>query len=378
MLDHRSNRCRANAAKALSKFDPEKTNEILSRMLAMEDKPHFRISGCHAIGALKAKNFLPTLRKLLREDLIFCDALKAIESIGGNSASEALRVALGEASDEEIKSEIQSALLRLSSPKPSLSALPKQTMPISPPPPDANNFEQSQDSGPTLPLSIHSIQDKLKGIAEIEGIGPIDILMAVGLGGFCVFLGWSQFQFDGNWHVGSWIFIHFWMIMVYWDATRNHIGRISADEGSALLSIPPIAWTIATGGLLIVCLPAYLISRSFLINIAKKIPQVVPTGRRFLCFIVLALSLVLGCFVDWSLNRAIQISAVPLVNRILHEQFKVSDLVECLEIEMGEEYVPNNFRAKAILNNGNKMKITIQRMGKQIKVIVPPQNAPQD
>jgi len=87
---------------------------------------------------------------------------------------------------------------------------------------------------------------------------------------------------------------------------------------------------------------------------------------------------VLGCFVDWSLNRAIQISAVPLVNRILHEQFKVSDLVECLEIEMGEEYVPNNFRAKAILNNGNKMKITIQRMGKQIKVIVPPQNAPQD
>jgi len=113
LLDHRSNRVRANAAKALSNFDPAKTNEILYRMLAMQDKPHFIISACHAIGAPKAKGFLPQLDNLLEEDLFFCDALKAVENIGGPEAIGILNSALSDFSDEEKQNELNAALTRL-------------------------------------------------------------------------------------------------------------------------------------------------------------------------------------------------------------------------------------------------------------------------
>lgn len=90
MLDHPSNRVRANAARALFEHDAEKTYEVLSRMLQLRDKPHFAISACHAIQQLQDSRYLPLLKDWVEEDLVSESALKAVQAIGGEEAVEAL------------------------------------------------------------------------------------------------------------------------------------------------------------------------------------------------------------------------------------------------------------------------------------------------
>ncbi len=90
MLDHPSNRVRANAARALFEHDPEKTFDVLSRMLQLRDKPHFAISACHAIQQLQDSRYLPLLKEWVEEDLVSESALKAVQAIGGEEAVEAL------------------------------------------------------------------------------------------------------------------------------------------------------------------------------------------------------------------------------------------------------------------------------------------------
>ncbi len=65
---------------------------------------------------------------------------------------------------------------------------------------------------------------------------------------------------------------------VYWDCTRNHIGKNSTEKG--LLNNSAGVWTIGTCLLWIVVFPLYLINRKKLKQKAIDVPQVVPSLRR--------------------------------------------------------------------------------------------------
>lgn len=65
----------------------------------------------------------------------------------------------------------------------------------------------------------------------------------------------------------------FW---VYWDATRNHIGR--SPDGDGFFNLSAIGWAIATACVGWLAFPAYLAKRSELVRRAASAP--VPTARR--------------------------------------------------------------------------------------------------
>ena len=66
-------------------------------------------------------------------------------------------------------------------------------------------------------------------------------------------------------------------VWVYFDATRNKIGKVGDDIG--IFNMHAGAWAIATIGLWIIAFPAYLIKRKSLIEKAKLNP-VEPVGRQ--------------------------------------------------------------------------------------------------
>ncbi len=65
---------------------------------------------------------------------------------------------------------------------------------------------------------------------------------------------------------------------VYWDCTRNHIGKNSTEKG--LLNNSAGVWAIGTTLLWIVVFPLYLINRTKLKQKAIDAPQIVPPLRR--------------------------------------------------------------------------------------------------
>lgn len=81
---------------------------------------------------------------------------------------------------------------------------------------------------------------------------------------------------------------------VYWDCTRNHIGKNSTEKG--LLNNSAGVWTIGTCLLWIVVFPLYSINRKKLKQKAIDAPQVVPPLRRNftlgIIFVISALTVV--------------------------------------------------------------------------------------
>lgn len=117
LLVHKSNRVKANAAKALSRFDKESTLPILTEMLQMKDKPHYVISACFAAKELKEDSLLDYLNPLLDDDLTFADALKAIEAYGSKAAVDTLQTAMGFTEDADKKAAIEESIKRIKSGK---------------------------------------------------------------------------------------------------------------------------------------------------------------------------------------------------------------------------------------------------------------------
>ncbi len=70
-------------------------------------------------------------------------------------------------------------------------------------------------------------------------------------------------------------------------------------------------------------------------------------------------------------TSSIEQSACPLVTQIIHEQLKGS--ADCKVVKITEDVGNNFYKAKAILDNGNDLKITIERKGKNIYVKIPNQ-----
>lgn len=67
----------------------------------------------------------------------------------------------------------------------------------------------------------------------------------------------------------------------------------------------------------------------------------------------------------------IEKSACPLVTQIIHEQFKKT--ATCKIVKVTQDLGNGLYKAEATLDNGNDIKITVERKGDNIEVTIPPQ-----
>lgn len=81
------------------------------------------------------------------------------------------------------------------------------------------------------------------------------------------------------------------MFFVYFDTTKNKIGKIPGEKG--LLNMSPGMWTVGTWLLWIVFFPLYLINRSKLIEKAKEHPQETSEKKRKIILGIIAVIFVL-------------------------------------------------------------------------------------
>lgn len=144
------------------------------------------------------------------------------------------------------------------------------------------------------------------------------------------------------------------MIFVYWDATRNNIGKIPGEKGFTNSSAG--MWAVGTGILWIVIFPLYLINRKKLIEKAKENPQVVPKWRPVAVtaslLAVFALML-MGQFGN-ATPTCTDSTVKELVIKILKES-AASDLAVRYSLEHWQ-YLPEEFGRAAM--RGYKIKIS--------------------
>lgn len=90
-------------------------------------------------------------------------------------------------------------------------------------------------------------------------------------------------------------------------------------------------------------------------------------------------------FIIWSIGWLIKIfdmtgktekdviekSACPIVTQIIHEQFKKR--ASCKVVKITQDLGNGLYKAEATLDNGNDVKINVERKGENIEVIIPPQ-----
>ena len=88
-----------------------------------------------------------------------------------------------------------------------------------------------------------------------------------------------------------------------------------------------------------------------------------------LAVMFVALSMV---FTGCGNNAQLEKGAVPVVTQIIKEQLG-SNSAECVTVEITGTITKGLYKANAILNNGNTIKITIQDKGDQIYVTIPNQ-----
>jgi amino acid transporter len=162
------------------------------------------------------------------------------------------------------------------------------------------------------------------------------------------------------------------IVFVYYDTTKNKIGKIPDEKG--FLNLSPALWAIATWLLWIVAFPLYLMNRAKLIEKAKEKPQEVSDKRRKIVLCILGGIAVL-VFLNFILSIGggksnLEKAAMPVVTQIFQKQFGIAS-AECVKVELGEEFADNNYHAVATMSTGNTVKITIQVKGDQIYVQIP-------
>ena len=171
-----------------------------------------------------------------------------------------------------------------------------------------------------------------------------------------------------------WLIVSISALFVYYDATKNKIGKIT-EEKSGILNSSAEAWAITTLLLWIVAFPLYLINRSKLIEKAKQHPQEVGKNKRRIVLgvitVLVFLFLLNGVFLTSSVKSSVEKSAKPLVTQILHEKLGANETIQCVAVKLGEEFAKNNYHAVGILNNGNNIRITVQLDKDQIFVNIP-------
>lgn len=161
-------------------------------------------------------------------------------------------------------------------------------------------------------------------------------------------------------------------LWVYWDATRNKIGIVRDEQGKRRKgTYSALELALTTLILWIYGFPAYIIKRKQLIQIAKDNPVESAKVKTFLkVFSILALIGLIACiFTFETTNSRLEKAAMPLVTQILNDQLMSN--AECVDLRIGDKLAKNLYGAKAILNNGNTIKVTIHDKGEEIYVNIP-------
>lgn len=164
-------------------------------------------------------------------------------------------------------------------------------------------------------------------------------------------------------------------LFVYYDATKNKVGKIPDERG--FLNMSPSLWALSILLLWIIVFPLYLINRSKLIMKAKEKPQytsdirnnVVFGGLAVLFFLVLIMALMNIFLPSNSSKSNIEDSTIPTVTQILQNQLGAAG-VECVEVDITEEFAQDCYKAIATLNTAKQLNITIQVKEDQIFVTI--------
>jgi len=86
--------------------------------------------------------------------------------------------------------------------------------------------------------------------------------------------------------------------------------------------------------------------------------------------ITLSLLFLFACTLISGCGTNIEKSSVPIVNDLLQEELG-SDAAECLSVDLGDEFAPDRYHAKAVLDNGRTLDIVVRDMGDMIEVTIP-------
>jgi hypothetical protein len=82
------------------------------------------------------------------------------------------------------------------------------------------------------------------------------------------------------------------------------------------------------------------------------------------CLVIIACAIISGC------GSNLEDSSVPIVNDILQRELG-NDAAECLSVELGEEFAPYRYRAKAVMDNGRLLDIVVHDLGDTVEVTIP-------
>ncbi len=404
MLAHENHRIRANAAKALANKDPVATKKVIRFMLQAKDKPHFVIAGCHAASHLKSAEFLPDLAEIVANPLFSDSALNAIMAIGGESSIGYLE-ALAEIDDHEVKNKVLQTIKGLKG-NSNLQIL-------------SNNLAEAIKSSKEGLVSFgKTIMDKAKEVSKEtkpkenfiddgssefakwfyvlngERTGPFseqEIKSAIAVGSISE----NTKVWNGE---GDWKEARLTSLSNLFPKKEDTLPPLSGEDVDnrfawLIVAIPLIGLFIELMAgrellkvyiLLNVC--ACLLDAKKLKSAGHEAPNtfwamIIPLylwqratilkQRRshfYGWLIAFFLSILLTTGINYNL---LEESACPLVSQILKEKFGSTAAV-CKAVKISEEVSGSFYKGIAYLNNGNELKITIEKKeNDQIFVTIP-------
>ena len=107
---------------------------------------------------------------------------------------------------------------------------------------------------------------------------------------------------------------------------------------------------------------------------SQSTPSAPKKGKGLKIFFIICGVAALGRVYTYSVNHEkdiIKKSACPLVTQIIHEQLEIS--TTCKVVKITQNLGNGLYKAEATLDNGNDIKITIERKDDNIEVTIPPQ-----
>lgn len=406
MLTHENHRIKANAAKALATKEPETTKKVIRFMLQTKEKPHFIIAGCHAAGYLKSEEFLPDLANLVTSPLLADSALDSIEKIGGENAIGYLE-ALTEIEDKAIKCKIVQAIenlkrnsnmkiisenldVALKAGKEGVVALGKTIINKA----KEAVQEASKKKEELADVNIKANPGEWFYVSNGERIGPFSeqaIKNFIKAGKITK----DTKVWDGN---GEWQKASLTSIGYFFKTDENSLPPLSGEDVDN-----KFAWLIVAVpliGLFIELLAGEeLFKVYFLLNVgacvldAKRLQAAGHEAPNtfWVMFIPVYLwkradmlkqkrsyfygwlaAFFLSAILSSGINQsALEAAAQPLVTKILHQNWGYNTAA-CKAVRINEEISNGFYKATAILDNGNEIKITIEKKGdNQIYVAIP-------
>ncbi len=109
-LNPTNNRVKANAAKALARFDRDLATTAIVEMLQDSQNPHNQISACYAVKHLKSDIFIGYLEPMMENNILLSDVIAALTVIGGQYVADLFVTSYNTSDEPHRKIEFLNAL----------------------------------------------------------------------------------------------------------------------------------------------------------------------------------------------------------------------------------------------------------------------------